>query len=290
MADNYEGAMFSRPKVFTLDEYSEMFREWFAIRREDGIIEVRMQTNGGTAQWLYGMHQAWGKLPKMIAQDLENQVLIFTGTGDKWLTFPQTSGTDYGTDFLTKIDPREFCKRTYDDWYMDGARALKAFLFDLQIPTIAAINGPSDLGHYECALACDVTFCTPDTTIGDSHFRCNLSPGDGQYLAIRHCIGEKRCNLMVYENKKIDAETALAWGMVNEIVPREQLMDRAWDCARTIMKQSYHVRRLTHQTVTDMWRRDVCEDLDRQYAFQGWAAGTVSPDQGLQGARDQVNE
>lgn len=266
------------PKKFALEEYQEMFKDWFAIKREDGIIEIRMHTNDGPAQWSYGMHQAWGMLPKMIAQDLDNQVLIFTGTGDKWLAFPEF---DYGSNVLMKADPRAYAKKTYDDWYMDGARALKAFLFDIQIPTIAAINGPSLLGHFECALACDVTFCTPDTMLYDSHFKCDLVPGDGQYFAIRHCIGDKRASLMVYESQNIDAQKALEWGMVNEIVPREKLLDRAWSCARTIMKGSYHTRRLTHHALTDQWRRDGVMDIDRQYAYQGWAGSMISPENGL---------
>jgi len=272
---------FDSAKTFSFEEYQEMFKDWFTIRREDGIIEIRMHTNDGPAQWSYGMHRAWGQLPKMIAQDLENQVLIFTGTGDKWLTFPEH---DYGNNGLLKEDPRSYARRTYDDWYMDGSRAIKAFLYDLQIPTIAAINGPSLLGHFECALACDVTFCTPDTKIYDSHFKLDLVPGDGQYFAIRHCIGDKRSNLMLYECQDIDAQKAVEWGMVNEVVDRDKLMDRAWDCARTIMKQSYHTRRLTHHAMTDQWRRDGIMDIDSQYAYQGWAASMISPEKGLKTA------
>ena len=72
---------------------------------------------------------------------------------------------------------------------------------------------------------------------------------------------------------KIDAKTALEWGLVNEIVEHEQLIPRAYEIARHIMKTSRAVRRLTHELVMRPWKRALQDDervhvLAEMYAVQ----------------------
>jgi len=278
--EEMKSILFNCVKPVPFEEYKEMFKDWFILKREDGIIEVQMHTNGGPGLWTYGMHKGLGMLPKIIAQDNENGVMIITGTNDVWLTF---AGMEYGEILIESAakNPQEYARRTYDEWYMDGKELLKAYLFDLQIPTIAVLNGPSPIGHTEFALACDLTLCTPDFAFKEGHFGIGLVPGDGQFLALRHILGEKRANMMAYDDMQINAEKALEWGLVNEVVPREKIMQRAWELARKIMKQDYHTRRLTHHVMTDPWRRDVLADFDMQFACEGWAASMKSPAKGL---------
>lgn len=274
--------VFNEVKPVPFEEYKELFAPWIILTREDGIVEARMHTNGNEpATWTYGMHAGIGKLAKYIAQDVENQVLIITGTGDKWITFADMG--QYGDVLLESAakDMRQYAKRTYDDWYMHGKELLKAWLFELQIPTIAAINGPSPAGHNEFALACDLTLCTPDADFFDGHYAIDLAPGDGQYLALRHLLGDKRTNELIYTARRLDAQTAKEWGLVNEVLPREELMPRARELAKQIMKASYHTRRLTHQMMTDSWRQDVLDNLDKQFGYEGWAASMIGPAGGL---------
>ena len=262
------------------EEYKEKFKDWFVLTREDGILEVRMHTDDGPAMWAYGLHKGMGQLMKYIAQDLDNQVLIWTGSGDKWLNIPDMKYLSLLVN-ESNTDARAYAKRTYDQWYMDGKQLLKSILFDIEIPTIAAINGPSPVHHTELALACDITLSAPDVIFGDPHYLGFLVPGDGQYLSIRHLVGDKRASLMAYGAKMVDAETALDWGLISEIVPRENILDRAWELARHIMKGSYHARRLTHLIINQPWRKEVLDEFDLQFAAEGWVGSMTDPSEGV---------
>ena len=272
------------------EEYKELLKEWFILERDDqGILTVRMHHEGDKpAMWCYGLHRGLGQLCKYVKQDKDNQVMIITGTGDQWIGMPDMKYISLLVN-NSETDPHELARQTYDEWYIDGKELLNGFFFDLEIPTIAAINGPTIVGHMEFAMACDLTLCTPDVYIREGHFGVNDVPGDGLYLVLKHLLGEKRASYMVYTGCEISAKQALDWGLVNEIVERKDLYARAYELAQQIMKQSYHTRRLTHMALTKSWREDVVKDFDFQFALEGWAASMVSQAQGAASVQDQID-
>jgi len=69
----------------------------------------------------------------------------------------------------------------------------------------------------------------------------------------------------------IDAKTALEYGMVNEVVPRDKLVQRAWQLADHIMSQPRTTRRMTTQIVRRPWRRQITDSLDGGFAIQMFA-------------------
>lgn len=273
--------LFHAVKPVPYEEYKDMLKDWFILDRdEDGILTVQMCINGGPAVWCYGIHKGLGLLCKFVSQDLDNQVMIITGTGDQWLGYPDFKYLSLlNTNSVS--DPQKYAQQTYDEWYKDGVAELKNFIFDLEIPTIAAINGPSPVGHTEFALACDLTLMTPDASFFEKHYAtANLVTGDGQYLALHHLLGDKRMNYLVYTGEEINAERALEWGLVNEVVPREHLLERAKELAHKILAADYHVRRLQHRLMTESWRKDLENNFDYQFALEGWGATMTGPAKG----------
>lgn len=281
--------MFKHVKPVPFEEYKELLKDWFILKREDGILEVRMCSNGGPGMWCYGLHKGLGQLCHYVANDKENQVMIITGTGDQWLGFPDWEYLQLLQDNCAK-DNLTYNRQTYDEWYQDGRAEFMNFINVLEIPTIAAVNGPSPVGHTEFALACDLTLCTPDSIFREGHFGAGLVPGDGQYLALRHLLGDKRTNYLVYTQKAVDAETALEWGLVNEVVERDKILDRAWELARHIMKQNYYTRRLTKLALIQDWRRDVNTNFDFQFALEGWNATMTPPDEGNKQVKKEAEQ
>lgn len=79
---------------------------------------------------------------------------------------------------------------SYEHAYYDGTKLLENFVFGIDIPTIAAINGPS-AAHTELALLCDITLADETATIVDPHFLVGVVPGDGQQLTL-HARGYRR--------------------------------------------------------------------------------------------------
>src|SRR5512139_3013757 len=238
----------------TLEEYSERFRNFFKFTRsDDGILEVTMHTFGGPTRWSYQMHHAISELWTAVGHDTKNEVLIFTATGDQWI---------YGVDASSfkDVEQSDDDDQRFNVQIYDTLKVVENFVNDIEIPTITAINGRGI--HWEMALMSDITLCTPDFILQDDHFGMHGGhvPGDGMTMCLQKVLGIKRGNYMALTCKAIDAKTCLELGVVNEVVERERLLDRAWELARDIMKKTRSCRRMTHHICVRPWRALVERD------------------------------
>lgn len=113
-----------------------------------------------------------------------------------------------------------------------------AALRSLAKPTIAAIDGFCITGGLEMALSCDFAIATDAARFADTHCRVGLFPrwGGGRLLA--SAIGVRRARQMMLAGEMIDAGRALAWGLVNEIAPRQDLLARAHALALAMAAQA----------------------------------------------------
>lgn len=91
-------------------------------------------------------------------------------------------------------------------------------------PLIGAINGPAVTGGLELALACDFLIASEKAKFADTHARVGLHPGWGMTVLLPQAIGIRRAREMSATGLMIDAETALAWGLVNHVVPHDELL------------------------------------------------------------------
>lgn len=262
------GGFVGRPR---LEEYAVKYADYFRIRREEGIVELRMHTRGGPVtvegpRW-YATHNAWGQLWQEIGNDPDNEVLILTGSGEEWFR-PGEASAEKQNDKLMQAERQD--DQSYEHSYYDGTKLLENFVFGIDIPTIAAINGPS-AAHTEFALLCDITLADETATIVDPHFLVGVVPGDGQQLTLQEILGAKRAAYHLYTGAPIDASTALQLGLVNEVLPADRLMPRAWELARTIMSKPRTTRRLTHAVIQRPWKRRLVDDLGFGMAHEMFA-------------------
>jgi enoyl-CoA hydratase/carnithine racemase len=242
----------------SLPEYSGDYADFFSMTRKDGIIEVRLQTEGGPYKHTQAAHSAWSRVWQEIGNDPENQVLILAGTGDKWMVGdPNGLNPKPASD----LDPDHIFHRMMDGW-----KHIESFVNNIDIPTIAVVNGPGV--HTEFAMLCDVTLSAPDADFMDPHFWLGSPPGDGQGMALQNLMGQKKAAYYIYTAKPIPAPEALALGIVSEIYPRGELLDRAWDIARFIMKRSRYTRWATHNILARPWKKAVAEDFGFHMAHQ----------------------
>ena len=241
------------------DEYKERFKEHYKLeRRADGVILAQLHTAGGSVQWGIESHRSVGQLFKTIGADPENEVLIFSGTGD---------------DFMMDFDPEGFKLEeedleywAYEYSYKDGRANVISQIYDLEIPTIGVLNGPGF--HTEMCLMCDITICSDDAILFDPHFDLGAVPGDGIHSCFQELLGVKRAAYAMLTGQAIDAKTALEYGMVNEVLPKAKLLERAWQLADHIMTQPRITRRMTTQIVRRPWRRQITDSLDGGFAMQ----------------------
>ncbi|HET7747783.1 MAG TPA: enoyl-CoA hydratase-related protein, partial [Terriglobales bacterium] len=153
--------------------------------------------------------------------------------------------------------------------YKDGRINVSALVNDLEIPTIGVLNGPGF--HSEICLMCDLTICSEDAIIYDLHYDIGSVPGDGIHCCFQELLGVKRAAYALLTGEAIDAKKALEYGMVNEVVPRAKLLQRAYQLADHIMTQPRTTRRLTTQIVRRPWRQRITNDLDGGFGIQMFA-------------------
>jgi enoyl-CoA hydratase len=164
----------------------------------------------------------------MLEADPAIHVLIVTGAGraftagldlDEWSTTGMTAAA--GSDHVSPAAALEH----------DAVAALRQF----SGPVIGAINGLCITGGVEIALACDLLIASSEARFADTHVKVGLLPGWGGSVRMLRRIGLHRAKELALTGRFLAADEALAWGLVNRVVPPEQLMPEAQALARQIL-------------------------------------------------------
>jgi enoyl-CoA hydratase len=113
--------------------------------------------------------------------------------------------------------------------------ATRGLVPEHETPMIGAINGPTVTGGLELALSCDFLVASERARFADTHARVGVMPGAGLTVRLPRLIGIDRARRMSYTGDFIDAETALHWGLVVEVVRHEVLLERARALATAVV-------------------------------------------------------
>lgn len=248
------------------EDYSEKYKEHIAMERRGGVIMLRMHTEGKAAVWSGTLHRAIPQAIQEAGNDPENDVMIITGTGDFWVAY----GVDVHQEGhgIPESTPRERSKSSMDLFVGDGI-PLQENLVATRIPTIGVINGPGY--HMDFPLMCDLTICTDDTVMIDVHRWMGFVSGDGVNVAYQAYMGEKRANYAMLLGTPVTAQQALDWGMVNEVLPREDIYNRAWELGE-LVAEGGEDRRVWRRMMTEIMRKPLktrlAEDFTGAFAME----------------------
>lgn len=150
-------------------------------------------------------------------------------------------------------------------------------------PLIGAINGPAVTGGLELALACDFLIASERAKFADTHARVGLHPGWGMTVLLPQAIGIRRAREMSATGLMLDAETALAWGLVNHITPHDELLPYCRSLASQIIgaqQGALHEIYRSYDDATDSIDADGWEIERVKFAAQlggaGFAPGNVA--------------
>ncbi len=164
-----------------------------------------------------------------IQQDGETRVAIVTGNGRAFCAGFDLKELSNGLD--------QTADQIADN---EMAAAMTAF----EGPIIAAVNGHAITGGFELALACDIIISSTKAKFADTHARVGILPGWGLSQKLPRLIGLSRAKELSFTGNAIDAETAYQWGLVNRVVPPEELLSTTTSlatdmvsCVPQILKQ-----------------------------------------------------
>ena len=172
-----------------------------------------------------------------IAVDDSLSVVIVTGAGDK--------------SFVAGADIAEMRNMPPAEAYALSTRAHRVFdkLENLPMPTIAAVNGFALGGGTEVVLSCDIRIASDRAKFSAPEVSLGITPGFGGTQRLPRAIGTAKALEMMLTGRMIDAQEAAAVGLVNRVVPHEELWDEVLKLARAIEANGRNAVRLTKRAV-----------------------------------------
>lgn len=250
-------------QAMSFETYRNSFPNARLTRTANGVLEVTFHTNGEKLVFNGHTHKQFVELFRAIGDDRDNRVVILTGSGDAFMDAISPEGFDF------------FTPHGFDVILREGRKVLTNLL-DIEVPMITALNGPILL-HSEYALLTDIILATPETVFQDKpHFEFGIVPGDGVHILWPHVIGSLRGRYFLLTRQVLGAKTAQEWGVVNEIVPREQILSRAHEIADGIAALPPLTSKYSRIAMTQRLRRLLEEGITLGLALEGISAAEVA--------------
>ena len=149
-------------------------------------------------------------------------------------------------------------------------------LVSCRLPVIAAINGGATAGGLDLALACDIRIASSRARMGETYIKLGLNPGNGGTYFLPRLVGSGMAAEMALTGDLVDAERALAIGLVNSVVEPDALDEKAVALAARIASRPRLAIEATKQQLRQSWHMDLAGSMNA--SFWAVAALTYSDD------------
>lgn len=237
-------------------------------RRDDGIVVVTLNDaktrNALTDPVIEGIVDAC----RLINADTSVRCMILTGAGEGFSSggnvkeMREKKGLFGGAP----VDMRRA--------YQHGIHKIPKALYDLEVPSIAAVNGAAIGAGCDTALMCDIRIAGKKAQFAESFLRVGLVSGDGGAWFLPRVVGLSRAYEMTLTGDVIDAEKAEKWGIVSKIVDDDKLMDEAMAMAKKIAAFPPHSIRLNKRLLRESQGVSLPVALEMASAMQALVQST----------------
>jgi enoyl-CoA hydratase len=191
--------------------------------RREGVVVLTLNRPEARNALSRALRVELARTFERLGGDEDVRVVILTGRGRAFC-----AGLDLkelGGETRPAEGPRGMLGET------DMIGAIRAF----DRPLIGAVNGPAVTGGFELALACDLLVASSEARFADTHARVGILPGWGLSQLLPRIVGPGRAKELSFTGNYLDAETALAWGLVNRVVPPSELLPTCEALARDML-------------------------------------------------------
>ncbi|OFZ95938.1 MAG: enoyl-CoA hydratase, partial [Betaproteobacteria bacterium RIFCSPLOWO2_02_67_12] len=165
--------------------------------------------------------------------------------------------------------------------YQTGIQRIPLALHQLEVPTIAAVNGPAVGAGCDLACMCDIRIASENARFAESFVKLGIVPGDGGAWLLQRAVGYQRAAELSFTGDMIDAQTALAIGLVTRVVPHDLLMPNARELATRIAANSGPALRMAKRLLRQAQTARLDETLQLSAALQALAHHTPEHDQAV---------
>lgn len=190
-----------------------------------------------------------------------DKVVIVTGAGPVF-----SSGGNISTMHRC-MDPAMPCEAIIAD-YAEGIQRLPQIITALEMPTIAAVNGPALGAGCDLACMCDIRIAADTATFAESFIHFGIVPGDGGAWLLPRIVGASVAAEMSFTGEALSAEQARSVGLVSKVVPADQLAQEARSLAQRIASRSGPALRFTKKLLRESPRQGLDALLAMSAAYQ----------------------
>ena len=248
----------------TFTEYRDRYEHVEMARDDQGVLLLRLHSDGGPVVWGDAIHTELPYCFGDVAADPGNRVVVLTGTGG---------------EFIRRLDDSWVGAMTPERWdkILHHGRRLLEELLDIEVPVVAAVNGPA-LVHAELAVLSDIVLAAESATFADAaHFPHGTVSGDGAHLVWPMLLGPNRARYFLYTGQRLSARDAWSLGVVSEVLPDDGLLGRALELAANLAHQPDLTLRYTRQATMAPIRAAMSEHLRLGLALEGLGAHASWP-------------
>ena len=188
------------------------------VDKQDGIATVTLNRPDKLNALNRELRLAFCHVMQDLRRDQDLRVVIITGAGRA---------------FCVGLDLRELGTGT-SGIRDEGDATFITVIEDMEVPVIAAVNGFAITGGFELALACDIMIAAEEAQFADTHARVGVMPGGGMSARLPRAVGIRKAKELSFTGNYLSARDAERMGLVNRVVPRDQLLAVALETATQI--------------------------------------------------------
>lgn len=190
----------------------------------DHVAVITLNRPEAKNAFSFEMITLWREYLERAKQDDTIRVVVVTGKGDT---------------FCSGGDIRDMAEGKLKSWDMkrflwDGVHRIVLTLEDLDKPVIAAVNGAAMGAGMDMAIMCDIRVCSDRAKLAESYISMGLVPGDGGAYFLPRLVGTSKALELLLTGDVVSAQEALGLGIVNRVVPHDQLMEETMKLAEKI--------------------------------------------------------
>jgi len=255
--------------------------DFLKIERDGAIVtltmnqpEARNPLTGNTAvpEFIAACEQ--------LSADMSVRAVILTGAGSAFCSGGNVKDMQkYENPELRPISIREEYRR--------GIQRLPLALYNLEVPTIAAVNGAAIGAGCDLACMCDIRIASENAKFAESFIKVGIVPGDGGAWLLPRVVGRSKAAEMSFTGEMLDAQQALACGLVSRVVPPDQLLASARELAVRIAANPGPTLRLTKRLLREGEHARLDSLLELSASFQALAHKTPQHHEAVQAFIDK---
>jgi enoyl-CoA hydratase len=263
-------------------------RDWVGVELTDLRVECRQAAGRRVAvvtldlpsrrnAMTTSMTQSWVRLVSMLAEDQDLAAVVITGTDPAFSSGGDLSWIASEPD-AEVIDLRSRMLRFYRSWLS---------VRDLEVPTIAAVNGPAVGAGFALALACDIRYAAQSARMGLPFTALGLHPGMGTTWTLRDVAGPAVARDLLMTGRTITGEEALAIGVVARSLPEGEVLPAAVEAAERIAAAAPIATRLTVSALRGAGPADLEDALESEALAQSVTLASEDMLEGIAATRER---